>query len=74
LHAFRYPDAALKAVREQLRAGLLPKHPGKVHFNTHMAWLNERGSLGKLNETSVRLAFGERFIAPAPYKPRRKDA
>lgn len=74
LHAFRYPDAALKAVREQLRAGLLPKHPGKVHFNTHMAWLNERGSLGKLNETSVRLAFGDRFIAPEPYKPRRRDA
>lgn len=74
LHAFRYPDAALAAVCAQLRAGLLPKHPGKVHFNNHMAWLNERGSLGKLNETSVKLAFGERFIAPAPYNPRRKDA
>lgn len=68
LDAYRYPDSALAVMKAQLRAGLVPKHPGKVLFLQHMTWVHERGSLGKLNETSVKLAFEERFIAPAAYR------
>ncbi len=73
LAAFRHPDAALAELRKQLAARLVPKHPGKVHFQNVMTWLDQRGSLGKLNESSVRLGFTEPFVPPKPYQPRRRE-
>ncbi len=71
LDAFKHPDAALAVMKRQLNSGLVPKEPGKVLFMTHMQWVDDRGTLGKLSEGSIALSFTQRSAPLQPFQPRR---
>lgn len=61
---YRYPDEALREIRNQLIQGKEPKYPSRGFLETHSAWVRSRGDLGKLNSISMRLNFRDPFVAP----------
>ena len=62
LGAFKQPEEALAAMVTEISKGLVPRHQGREHFEQAKRWLEERGSLGKLNEASIPLFFKEKIV------------
>jgi hypothetical protein len=57
-------SGALTVMTDRIRSGMLPKHPGRKHYDLHRKWLQKRGSLGALNAQSMGLYFGYPYRQP----------
>jgi len=70
LVCYNEPHEALMVMIQELRKGRVPKHDGSDHFKSQQEWIKGRGSLGKLNEGSLKLSFDFPFVRPiqAPEK------
>ena len=70
LVCYNEPHEALMVMIQELQKGRVPKHAGSDHFKSQQDWIKSRGSLGKLNEGSLKLSFDFPFVRPiqAPEK------
>lgn len=70
LVCYNEPHEALMVMIHELQKGRVPKHAGSEHFKYQQEWIKGRGSLGKLNEGSLKLSFDFPFVRPiqAPEK------
>ena len=70
LVCYKEPHEALMVMIQELQKGRVPKHAGSEHFKYQQEWIKSRGSLGKLNEASLKLYFDVPFVPPiqAPEK------
>ena len=70
LVCYKEPHEALMVMIQELQKGRVPKHAGSEHFKYQQEWIKSRGSLGKLNEASLKLYFEVPFVPPtqAPEK------
>ena len=57
LSFFSQPLDALTTMQRELQQGRQPRNDGRTHFSLLEKWVQERGSLGKLTEGSLRLFF-----------------